>query len=89
MPKSVAELVADGVDLIVAPSTIEALAAKRATNETLHTSGLKQQIEGVAVAAQTWVGLLPVVTGLNLPAAIGRKARGESDAVIEPITSFS
>jgi putative ABC transport system substrate-binding protein len=32
LPKSVAELVADGVDLIVAPSTMEALAAKRATN---------------------------------------------------------
>jgi putative ABC transport system substrate-binding protein len=32
LPKAVAELVADGVDLIVAPSTMEALAAKRATN---------------------------------------------------------
>ncbi len=50
---------------------------------------MKQQIEGVAVAAQTWVGLLPEVTGFNLPAAIGRKTWGESDAVIEPIASFS
>jgi putative tryptophan/tyrosine transport system substrate-binding protein len=32
LPKAAAELVADGVDLIVAPSTMEALAAKRATN---------------------------------------------------------
>jgi putative ABC transport system substrate-binding protein len=75
LPKAVAELVADGVDLIVAPSTIEALAAKRATNTIPIVFNTPADPVGVGLA-DSWAHPGGNATGLSATSGDTRGGKG-------------